>query len=138
MAARRMPDPRSAAHGIGYSCADGHGRPIGNVASKPGILEIDLNIPHRKTESLGPGPSFSGATPAVEDLIEESRLVGRCLVHQVGDGDRVALVAIDDAEAANMCREQIEGSVEQAVSRANSLASSGEKIERFVIVNYGS
>jgi hypothetical protein len=59
-------------------------------------------------------------------------------VHQVGDGDRVALVAIDDAEAANMCREQIEGSVEQAVSRANSLVSSGEKIERFVIVNYGS
>lgn len=54
-----------------------------------------------------------------------------------GDGKSycVALITINEVEAANMCPEQIHGLVEQSVARANARVSTSEQIKRWTILD---
>lgn len=71
----------------------------------------------------------------VENLIKESNLIGDCMVYGDGRDYCVALITIDETEAANMCVEQIDGLVDQAVAYANSRISGIEHIKRWKVLD---
>ena len=75
------------------------------------------------------------APSSIENFVRESPLISQCFVHADGKSYCVALITINETEAANMCREEIAGFVEQAVHNANSRVSSSEQIKRFVILD---
>jgi hypothetical protein len=67
-----------------------------------------------------PGSSDAMArTEMIEDLLKASTLIADCSVTFGSDGRNLALIVVNEAEAANMCREQIDGLLEQAVLQAN-------------------
>ena len=75
-------------------------------------------------------------TPAlVENLVKESDLISHCILYGDGGSDCIALITIDETEAANMCVEQIEGLVQQAVARANARLSTSEQIRCWKILD---
>jgi long-chain acyl-CoA synthetase len=75
------------------------------------------------------------APEGVENLVKESHLISHCVVYGDGKDYCVALITIDETEAANMCVEQIDGLVEQAVAHANSRVSGIEQINRWKVLD---
>jgi long-chain acyl-CoA synthetase len=102
-----------------------------------GELDEDgfLRITGRKKEIIVLSSGKNVAPALIENIVRESHLISHCFVYGDGRSYCVALVTINENEAANMCREQIRGLVEQAVQRANSRVSSSEQIKRFVILD---
>ena len=94
-----------------------------------------LMITGRKKEIIVLSSGKNVAPALVENLVKESHLISHCMVHGDGRSYCVALITINETEAANMCREEIQGLVEQAVQRANSRVSSTEQIKRFTILD---
>ena len=102
-----------------------------------GKLDEDgfLKITGRKKEIIVLSSGKNVAPALVENLVKESHLISHCMVHGDGRSYCVALITINETEAANMCREEIQGLVEQAVHRANSRVSNSEQIKRFTILD---
>ena len=102
-----------------------------------GELDEDgfLKITGRKKEIIVLSSGKNVAPALVENLVKESHLISHCMVHGDGRSYCVALITINETEAANMCREEIQGFVEQAVQRANSRVSNSEQIKRFTILD---
>ncbi|MEQ1763476.1 MAG: AMP-binding protein [Pyrinomonadaceae bacterium] len=102
-----------------------------------GMLDEDrfLKITGRKKEIIVLSSGKNVAPALVENLVKESHLISQCMVY----GDRksycVALITVNEAEAANMCVEQIHGLVEQSVARANARLSNSEQIKRWIILD---
>ena len=94
-----------------------------------------LKITGRKKEIIVLSSGKNVAPALVENLVKESHLISHCMVYGDGRSYCVALITINETEAANMCREEIQGTVEQAVRRANSRVSSSEQIKKFVILD---
>jgi long-chain acyl-CoA synthetase len=94
-----------------------------------------LKITGRKKEIIVLSSGKNIAPALIENLVKESHLISHCMVHGDGRSYCVALITINESEAANMCREEIQGFVEQAVQRANSRVSSSEQIKRFTIID---
>jgi long-chain acyl-CoA synthetase len=94
-----------------------------------------LKITGRKKEIIVLSSGKNIAPALIENLVKESHLISHCMVHGDGRSYCVALITINESEAANMCREEIQGFVEQAVQRANSRVSSSEQIKRFTILD---
>jgi long-chain acyl-CoA synthetase len=94
-----------------------------------------LKITGRKKEIIVLSSGKNVAPALIENLVRESHLISHCFVHGDGKSYCVALISINEAEAANMCREQIQGLVEQAVQKANARVSSNEQIKRFAILD---
>ena len=88
---------------------------------------------HEKIIVLSSGNKV--APELVENLVKESYLISHCMVYGDGKDYCVALITIDETEAANMCVEQIDGLVEQAVAKANARLSSSEQIKRWKILD---
>lgn len=88
---------------------------------------------HEKIIVLSSGNKV--APELVENLVKESYLISHCMVYGDGKDYCVALITIDETEAANMCVEQIDGLVEQAVAHANSRVSISEQIRRWKILS---
>lgn len=88
---------------------------------------------HEKIFVLSSGNKV--APELVENLVKESYLISHCMVYGDGKDYCVALITIDETEAANMCVEQIDGLVEQAVAHANSRVSISEQIRRWKILS---
>jgi long-chain acyl-CoA synthetase len=102
-----------------------------------GVLDEDgfLKITGRKKEIIVLSSGKNIAPALVENFVKESHLISHCILYGDGRSYCVALITINEAEAANMCREEIQGFVEQAVQRANSRVSSSEQIKRFTILD---
>jgi long-chain acyl-CoA synthetase len=102
-----------------------------------GTLDEDgfLKITGRKKEIIVLSSGKNVAPALVENLVKESHLISHCMVYGDGKSYCVALITINETEAANMCVEQIDGLVEQAVARANSRVSSTEQIKRWKILD---
>lgn len=100
-----------------------------------GDLDEDgfLKITGRKKEIIVLSSGKNVAPALIENIVRESHLVSHCFVYGDGSSYCVALITVNLAEAANMCREEIRGLVEQAVQKANSRVSSSEQIKRFSI-----
>ncbi len=94
-----------------------------------------LKITGRKKEIIVLSSGKNVAPALIENLVKESHLISHCMVHGDGRSYCVALITINETEAANMCREEIQGLVEQAVQRANSRVSNSEQIKRFTILD---
>jgi long-chain acyl-CoA synthetase len=88
---------------------------------------------HEKIIVLSSGNKV--APELVENLVKESYLISHCMVYGDGKDYCVALITIDETEAANMCVEQIDGLVEQAVAHANSRVSVSGQIRRWKILS---
>ncbi len=101
-----------------------------------GELDEDgfLKITGRKKEIIVLSNGKNVAPALVENYVKESHLISHCFLYGDGRSYCVALITINVNEAASMCREQIEGLVEQAVEQANARVSSSEQIKRFVIL----
>jgi len=69
-----------------------------------------------------------------KQLLTGSLIIKSCSFSADGIGDRRILITIDEDEAANLCREQIHGLVEQAVQSANSRLPGDKRIDRWTIV----
>ena len=69
----------------------------------------------------------------VANLVEKSHVISRCEIYHDEESNCVALITIDDDEAANMCDEQIHGLVEQAIAATNPYVSGSEQIKRWTI-----
>jgi long-chain acyl-CoA synthetase len=102
-----------------------------------GELDEDgfLKITGREKEIIVLSSGKNVAPALIENLVKESHLISHCFVHGDGRNYCVALITINENEAANMCHEQIEGLVEQAVQKANSRVSSTEQIKRWKILD---
>jgi long-chain acyl-CoA synthetase len=102
-----------------------------------GVLDEDgfLKITGRKKEIIVLSSGKNIAPALVENLVKESHLISHCMLYGDGRSYCVALITVNETEAANMCREEIQGFVEQAVQRANSRVSSSEQIKRFTILD---
>jgi long-chain acyl-CoA synthetase len=102
-----------------------------------GELDEDgfLKITGRKKEIIVLSSGKNVAPALIENYVKESHLISHCFVHGDGRSYCVALITINAAEAANMGREDIQGSVEQAVTRANTRVSSSEQIKKFIILD---
>jgi len=94
-----------------------------------------LKITGRKKEIIVLSSGKNVAPALVENLVKESHLISHCMVYGDGKSYCVALITINETEAANMCVEQIDGLVEQAVARANSRLSTTEQIKRWKILD---
>lgn len=101
-----------------------------------GELDADgfLKITGRKKEIIVLSSGKNVSPALVENLVKESHLISHCYVHGDGHSYCVALITINDAEAANLCREEIAGLVQQAVENANRRLSTSEQIKRFKIL----
>jgi long-chain acyl-CoA synthetase len=102
-----------------------------------GELDEDgfLSITGRKKEIIVLSSGKNVAPALIENVVRESHLVSHCFVYGDGHSYCVALISINQTEAANMCREEITGLVEQAVKKANSRFSSSEQIKLFKILD---
>ncbi len=102
-----------------------------------GTLDEDgfLKITGRKKEIIVLSSGKNVAPALVENLVKESHLISHCMVYGDGKSYCVALITINESEAANMCVEQIQGLVEQAVARANARLSSSERIKRWKLLD---
>jgi long-chain acyl-CoA synthetase len=102
-----------------------------------GDLDDDgfLRITGRKKEIIVLSTGKNVAPALVENFVKESHLISHCFVHGDGRSYCVGLITVNEAEAANMGREEIQGFVEQAVAKANARVSSSEQIKRFIILN---
>jgi long-chain acyl-CoA synthetase len=102
-----------------------------------GTLDDDgfLKITGRKKEIIVLSSGKNVAPALVENLVKESHLISHCMVYGDGKSYCVALITINESEAANMCVEQIQGLVEQAVARANACLSSSEQIKRWKLLD---
>ena len=102
-----------------------------------GELDEDgyLKITGRKKEIIVLSNGKNIAPALIENYVKESHLISHCFLYGDGRSYCVALVTINEAEAANMCKEQIHGLVEQAVNKANGRVSSTEQIKRWVILD---
>ncbi|MFT3746510.1 MAG: AMP-dependent synthetase/ligase [Pyrinomonadaceae bacterium] len=102
-----------------------------------GELDEDgfLKITGRKKEIIVLSSGKNVAPALVENYVKESHLISHCFLYGDGRSYCVALITINETEAANMCAEQITGLVEQAVSRANQRVSSSEQIKRWRILD---
>jgi len=94
-----------------------------------------LKITGRKKEIIVLSSGKNIAPALVENLVKESHLISHCMVYGDGKSYCVALITINETEAANMCVEQIHGLVEQSVARANASVSSSEQIKRWTILD---
>ena len=103
-----------------------------------GELDKDgfLKITGRKKEIIVLSNGKNVAPALVENYVKESHLISHCFLYGDGRSYCVALITINLNEAASICREQIEGLVDQAVAVANARVSSSEQIKRFVILEY--
>lgn len=102
-----------------------------------GKLDADgfLKITGRIKEIIVLSSGKNVAPALVENLVKESHLISHCFLYGDGRSYCVALITINENEAANMCREQIDGLVEQAVHNANRRVSSSEQIKRWTILD---
>lgn len=102
-----------------------------------GALDEDgfLRITGRKKEIIVLSSGKNVAPALIENFVRESHIISHCFVYGDGRSYCVALVTINETETANMCREEIQGLVEQAVQRANAHVSSSEQIKQFVILD---
>lgn len=102
-----------------------------------GTLDEDgfLKITGRKKEIIVLSSGKNVAPALVENLVKESHLISHCMVYGDGKSYCVALITINEAEAASMCVEQIDGLVEHAVVKANARLSSTEQIKRWKILD---
>ncbi len=102
-----------------------------------GALDEDgfLTITGRKKEMIVLSSGKNVAPALVENLVKASHLISQCFVYGDGRSYCVALITINENEAANMCHEEIQGMVEQAVAQANARVSSSEQIKRFTILD---
>lgn len=102
-----------------------------------GELDEDgfLKVTGRKKEIIVLSSGKNVSPALMENIVKESHLVSHCFVYGDGRSYCVALITVNETEAANMCREEIRGIVEQAVERANARVSSSEQIKRFVILD---
>jgi long-chain acyl-CoA synthetase len=102
-----------------------------------GTLDEDgfLKITGRKKEIIVLSSGKNVAPALVENLVKESHLISHCMVYGDGKSYCVALITINETEAANMCVEQVDGLVEQAVAKANARLSSSEQIKRWKILD---
>ncbi len=102
-----------------------------------GTLDEDgfLRITGRKKEIIVLSSGKNIAPALVENLVKESHLISHCMVYGDGKSYCVALITINETEAANMCAEQIEGLVGQSVARANARVSTSEQIKRWTILD---
>lgn len=102
-----------------------------------GELDEDgyLKITGRKKEIIVLSSGKNVAPALIENLVKASHLISHCFVYGDGRSYCVALVTINETEAANMCHEQIHGLVEQAVAGANAHVSSSEQIKRWKILD---
>ncbi len=94
-----------------------------------------LKITGRKKEIIVLSSGKNVAPAYVENLVKQSHLISHCFLFGDGRSYCVALITINETEAANMCPEHIFGLVEQAVSKANSKVSSSEQIKRWKILD---
>lgn len=101
-----------------------------------GELDKDgfLRITGRKKEMIVLSSGKNVAPALIENLVKESHLISYCFVHGDGRSYCVALITINETEAADMDSETILGVVEQAVQRSNSRVSSSEQIKRWTIL----
>lgn len=102
-----------------------------------GTLDDDgfLRITGRKKEIIVLSSGKNVAPALVENLVKESHLISHCMVCGDGKSYCVALITINETEASNMCVEQIDGLVEQAIARANARLSTSEQIKRWKILD---
>ncbi|MBK7934348.1 MAG: long-chain fatty acid--CoA ligase [Acidobacteria bacterium] len=102
-----------------------------------GELDEDgfLKITGRKKEIIVLSNGKNVAPALIENFVKESHLISHCFLFGDGRSYCVALITINVNEAASMCREQIEGLVDQAVAAANARVSSSEQIKQFVILD---
>lgn len=70
----------------------------------------------------------------LKQLLTGSLIIRSCTISADSTGNRRILITIDEDEAANLCREQIHGLVEQAVQAANSRLPEDKRIDRWTIV----
>ncbi len=68
-------------------------------------------------------------------VMDLSPIVRRCTIQRGASGFGLALISLDDDEAANMCREQIDGLIEQAVQKANANLATDRRILGWQIVS---
>lgn len=101
-----------------------------------GELDDDgfLKITGRKKEIIVLSSGKNVAPALIENIVKESHLVSNCFVYGDGRSYCVALITINPDEAANMCREEIGGLIDQTIQRANARVSSSEQIKRFRIL----
>ncbi|CAN5628828.1 AMP-dependent synthetase/ligase [soil metagenome] len=94
-----------------------------------------LKITGRKKEIIVLSSGKNVAPALVENFVKESHLISHCYLHGDGRSYCVALITINQTEAAGFCREQIDGLVGQIVEKANSRVSGPEKIKKFFILD---
>lgn len=101
-----------------------------------GALDEDgfLSITGRKKEIIVLSSGKNVAPAMVENLVKESHLVSHCFLYGDGYSYCVALITINENEAAGMCREQIAGLVNAAVEQANARLSGPERIKKYKIL----
>jgi long-chain acyl-CoA synthetase len=102
-----------------------------------GELDADgyLKITGRKKEIIVLSNGKNVAPALVENFVKESHLISHCFLFGDGHSYCVALITINENEAAAMSGEQIHRLVEQSVARANARVANSEQIKRFVILD---
>ncbi len=102
-----------------------------------GTVDVEgfLKITGRKKEIIVLSSGKNVAPALIENLVKESHLISHCMVCGDGKSYCVALITINEAEAANMSPEQIQSLVEQSVARTNARVSTSEQIKRWTILD---
>lgn len=80
---------------------------------------------HRNTDEPG---------EQLQRLLTGSQIIKNCSVSTDGLGNRTIQVIVDEDEAANLCREQIHGLVEQALQAANAHLDADERVDDWKII----
>ncbi len=102
-----------------------------------GHLDADgfLKITGRKKEIIVLSNGKNVAPALVENYVRESHLISHCFLSGDGRSYCVALITLNEAEAASHSSKQIRKVVDDIVDKANSRVSSSEQIKRFVILD---
>ncbi len=102
-----------------------------------GELDADgfLKITGRKKEIIVLSNGKNVAPALVENYVRESHLISHCFLSGDGRSYCVALITLNEAEAASHSSKQIHKVVDDIVDKANSRVSSSEQIKRFVILD---
>lgn len=100
-----------------------------------GELDEDgfLKITGRKKEIIVLSSGKNVAPALVENYVKESHLISHCFLHGDGRSYCVALITVNQVEAAGNA--DLSASVEAAVEKANARVSSSEQIKKYVILD---
>ena len=93
-----------------------------------------LTITGRKKEIIVLSSGKNVAPSLVENYVKESHLISHCFLHGDGRSYCVALITVNEAEAAAYAG-PIQPAVDAIVAKANSRISSSEQIKKFVILD---